>query len=161
MEETARLTLRRPKLADAPALFAFMGDPEAMRWTHTHPSIPALRRYLAAHARQRARTGFGPWTVVERASGDIIGFGGPYDDPFDPGWGREVGYFFAPAAWGRGYASELVVRSLEVARRQGAGAVRAFAHPENHGSRRVLEKAGFRLVRYVPEMERFLFVAGG
>lgn len=46
-----------------------MGDPEAMRWTHTQPSLPALRRYLAGHARRCRR----------------IGFGGLYDDPFDPG----------------------------------------------------------------------------
>lgn len=159
MEETARLTLRRPKLADAPDLLAFMGDVEAMRWTHTQDSVPALRRYLAAHARQHRRTGYGPWTVVARESGAIIGFGGLYEDPFDPGWGLEVAYFFAPSVWGRGYASELVARSLEVARQGGASTVRAFAHPENAGSRRVLEKAGFRVERYVPEMERLLFVA--
>jgi ribosomal-protein-alanine N-acetyltransferase len=35
--------------------------------------------------------------------------------------------------------------------------VSAFARPENVGSRRVLEKSGFELVRFVPEMERFLY----
>ena len=34
--------------------------------------------------------------------------------------------------------------------------VRAFTHPENAGLRRVLEKASFEVVRFVPEMERFL-----
>jgi len=36
-------------------------------------------------------------------------------------------------------------------------AVRAFARSENIGSRRVLEKAGFEIVRYIPEMERLLY----
>jgi RimJ/RimL family protein N-acetyltransferase len=35
--------------------------------------------------------------------------------------------------------------------------LRAFARPDNLGSRRVLEKVGFRPVRYVPELERDLF----
>jgi ribosomal-protein-alanine N-acetyltransferase len=28
----------------------------------------------------------------------IVGWGGLYDDPFDSGWGVEVGYFFHPSA---------------------------------------------------------------
>jgi RimJ/RimL family protein N-acetyltransferase len=36
--------------------------------------------------------------------------------------------------------------------------LRAFAHPENAGSRRLLEKAGFRILRFVPEMERVLYL---
>lgn len=34
--------------------------------------------------------------------------------------------------------------------------VRAFAHPANAGSRRVLEKADFEIVRFVAEVDRFL-----
>ena len=35
--------------------------------------------------------------------------------------------------------------------------VRAFARPENTGSQRVLEKAGFEMVKFVPELERPLY----
>jgi len=35
--------------------------------------------------------------------------------------------------------------------------VSAFAHLGNSGSRRVLEKAGFEVVRFVPEMDRLLY----
>ena len=155
--ETARLLLRAPRLADVPALFTFMGDPTSMRHTQLHASPRALRRYLAGHRCQARRIGCGPWTVIERTSGGIIGFGGLYDDPFDPGWGIEVGYFFAAASWGKGYASELVGAALVVAReRLGLGRLRAFAHSDNAGSRRVLAKAGFREVRFVPEMDRIL-----
>ena len=134
-----------------------MGDAAAMRWTHCHASARELRRYLAAHAWQRKRIGFGPWTVVERASGAVIGFGGLYDDPFDPGWGLEVAYFLAPGVWGRGYASEVVGASLASAWAGGAAWVGAFAHPENVGSRRALEKAGFTEREFVVGMERFYF----
>ncbi|MBR0651652.1 GNAT family N-acetyltransferase [Roseomonas terrae] len=156
--ETARLILRRPLLADVPALFAFLGDAAAMSHTHVDASLPACRKRVAVHERRRRRDGYAPWTVVTKCDGRIIGWGGLDDDPFDPGWGVEVGYFFHPETWGRGYASELLAACLVEA--DGAlklPEISAFAHPENAGSRRVLEKAGFRQRRYVPEMDRFLF----
>jgi ribosomal-protein-alanine N-acetyltransferase len=85
-----------------------------------------------------------------------------YEDPFDPGWGVEVGYFFHPAAWGRGYASELMAACTAIADEVlRVPEITAFAHQENGGSRRVLEKAGFEPVRFVPEMDRMLFRRGG
>ncbi|MGY5805521.1 GNAT family N-acetyltransferase [Rhizobium sp. LEGMi12c] len=56
-----------------------------------------------------------------------------------------------------GYASELVAVALhradwELRIRE----VRAFAHTENEASRKILETAGFRTVRFVPEMNRLL-----
>lgn len=156
--ETARLLLRPPRLADAPALFEFLGDATAMQYTTPRASLRDCRRYLAAHERQRRRIGCGPWVVVERKTEATIGFGGLYDDPFDPGWGVEVGYFFAPAAWGKGYATELVQFSVALARDQARWPrLRAFAHPQNTASQRVLLKAGFAQERVVPEMNRLLY----
>lgn len=155
---TARLILRRPRLADVPALFAFLGDPWAMRHTHCDPSPRACRRRVAVHERRRRRDGCAPWTVLARADGRIVGWGGLYEDPFEPGWGVELGYHFHPAAWGRGYASELAAAATAVADRVLAlPAVSAFAHPDNAASRRVLAKAGFAPVRLVPEMGRLLY----
>jgi RimJ/RimL family protein N-acetyltransferase len=39
----------------------------------------------------------------------------------------------------------------------GIAELRAFAHPGNIGSQKVLERSGFRRLRYVPEMDRFLY----
>lgn len=156
--ETTRLILRQPMLADAPALFAFLGDAEAMRHTHVDSTLRDCRRRIAAHERRRRKDGCAPWTIVVRATGDIIGWGGLYVDPFDPGWGVEVGYYFHPRAWGMGYATELANASVDIADHTlMLPEIGAFARPENKASRRVLEKAGFEIVRYVPEMERFLY----
>jgi RimJ/RimL family protein N-acetyltransferase len=85
-------------------------------------------------------------------------FGGLYEDPFDPGWGVEVAYFFAPSAWGRGFASELVACCIAEARRIARWPMlAAFSHPDNAASHRVLVKAGFREERFVPEMNRRLY----
>jgi RimJ/RimL family protein N-acetyltransferase len=152
--ETAHLLLRPPRLACAPALFEFLGDATAMQYT----TLRDCRRYLAAHERQRRRVGCAPWVVIEKDVGATIGFGGLYDDPFDPGWGVEVGYFFAPDAWGKGYATELTLFCVAVARQAARWPVlRAFAHPQNAASQRVLSKSGFQRERFVPEMTRFLY----
>jgi [ribosomal protein S5]-alanine N-acetyltransferase len=158
--ETDRLLLLRPRLVDATDLLAFLGDAEAMRYTQCLASLRACRRHIAGHEYQRKKRGYGPWTVREKQSGRIIGFGGLYDDPFEPSWGVEVGYHFAPAAWGRGYATELTRCCLALAAGSfGLSQVRAFVHPDNVASRRVLEKAGFIEQRFVPEMNRYLLAA--
>jgi [ribosomal protein S5]-alanine N-acetyltransferase len=145
-------------LADVPALFEFLGDPQAMRLTHADASLRECRRRIAVHEWFRRRDGYAPWTVLRKVDGRIIGWGGLYNDPFEPGWGVEVGYHFAPQAWGSGYASELVAASMDIADRVlRLPAITAFAHPENVASQRVLQKANFEHVRFVPEMDRWLF----
>ena len=158
MLETPRLLLRPVRPSDAEAVFAFAGDRAAMRYTHCHASLRECRRRLAGFEWQRRRYGFAPWAAVGRDDGRLLGWGGVYLDPFDSGWGPELGYRFHPAAWGRGYATELAAACLgwadTVLR---LPKVIAFAHPENPASSRVLVKAGFAAVRPVPEMERILY----
>jgi hypothetical protein len=86
-----------------------------MQYTRRLVGLRACRRYIAGHECQRRKVGYGPGIVLEKARGVMIGIGGLYDDPFDVGWGTEVGYTFAEAAWGNGYATELVKFSLQFA----------------------------------------------
>jgi [ribosomal protein S5]-alanine N-acetyltransferase len=156
--DTARLRLRPPRLADVPALFEFLGDPVAMRFTHCDETIRQCRRRIAVHERRRRHDGCAPWTVLRRADGRIVGWGGLYEDPFDPGWGIEVGYSFHPDAWDNGYATELVAACLGIADAAlRLPELKAFAKPENRASRRVLEKSGFIVDRFIPQMGRFLY----
>lgn len=158
MIETKRLILRRPKLADVPALFTFLGDPKAMQFTHVDGSLKECRRRVAVHEWRRRRDGYAPWTIVLKGSGRLIGWGGLYDDPFDPGWGVEIGYYFHPDVWGMGLGGELTAAAMHEADEVlKLPKIAAFARPENLPSRRLLEKAGFVEMRYVPEMERFYF----
>lgn len=151
---TPRLRLSPPRLEDAQALFAFMGDAEVMQHTYRQESLRDMRRHIAAHWWQARRLGFGCWTV--RHEGRVVGFGGLNDDPLKPGYGPEEAYFFAREAWGKGLAGEVVAASLDWARALGLPAVRAFVHPDNAASRRVLERAGFAEERWVPDIARWL-----
>lgn len=156
--ETDRLHLRPPRLSDVPALFSFLGDPVAMRHTHVDKTLRGCRRRIALHERRRRVDGCAPWAVMEKTNGRIVGWGGLYEDPFDPGWGPEVGYAFHPDAWGRGYATELALAALKLADEELAlREVSAFAAPDNGASCRVLEKIGFREERFIPQMRRLLF----
>ena len=56
-------------------LLRFMGAPVAMRFTHVQPDERACRRHLAAHERRRRHTGCAPWTIAEKATGTIVGWG--------------------------------------------------------------------------------------
>jgi RimJ/RimL family protein N-acetyltransferase len=164
--ETARLLLRPPRATDLPALFAILGDRRAMRHTHAQASPVACAAHVRAHERQRRRRGYAPWVIARRDNGQIngpiIGWGGLYDDPFDPGWGVELAYFLARREWGRGYASELAAACIALADHTlHLRHVRAFAMPRNRGSRRVLEKAGFALAGYAPTLRRLVFSRRG
>ena len=156
--ETSRLILRRPRLTDVPTLFGFLGDAVAMQHTHTDTSLRECRRRIAVHEWRRRLDGYAPWTIVRKSDQRIIGWGGLYDDPFDLAWGVEVAYFFHPLMWGQGYASEMVAACMSFGDHTlRLPEVGAFAHPANKGSHRVLEKANFEVVRFVPEMDRIFY----
>lgn len=155
---TERLNLRPALRGDVASLFDFLGDAEAMKFTHVDETLRECQRRVMVHEWRRRRDGCAPWVVTTRNDGRVVGWGGLYQDPFDPGWGFEVGYYFHPDVWGHGYASELISAALQVADQQlKLPEVWAMAHPQNPGSRRVLEKAGFEMVRYIEERTRFLF----
>src|SRR5438552_14903252 len=60
--ETKRLLLRETTLSDVPALYAFLGDANAMRHTLQFKTLRDCRRHVAALAYHRRRSGYAPWT---------------------------------------------------------------------------------------------------
>lgn len=156
---TPQLVLRPFGEEDVDALYAIMADAEAMRFTYVAPTREACVVRLRDYAAQGETLGYAPWTAVLREDGRVVGWGGLNVDPYDPGWGIEVAYCFDRSVWGRGLATEMVAAALEV----GFGAcdlaeIVAFVHPENVGSRRVLEKCGMRRKGYEPKLDRDHFV---
>jgi [ribosomal protein S5]-alanine N-acetyltransferase len=149
------LVLRAFEPPDATALFQFMGDASAMQHTYLAPSLAHCLARLSAYEAMRPTLGFAPWVVCTQAAGEVVGWGGLSVDPDEPAWGLEVSYAFAPRVWGRGYATELVMRSLGFAFGVlSAAEVQAFAKPHNHASIRVLKKCGFSLLRFESSLQR-------
>lgn len=152
---TTRLLLRAPEPSDVDPLFAIQGNAHAMRFTYCSSSREATAIRLAEYAARCAEDCFAPWTVVLTDEDRVIGWGGLNKDPGEPEWGPEVAYYFDPAYWGRGLATELVRESLAYAFDDlGLPDVGAFTMPVNVASARVLLKNGFERIRFVPELER-------
>ena len=82
-------------------------------------------------------------------------WGGLSIDPHAPGWGPEVSYFIHPSYQAQGFATELVTTALDQGFRVfGLPQISAFAKPPNKGSIRILEKCGFKFLRFEPALER-------
>ena len=157
---TDRLILRPFEDSDLNSLYEIQRDRGHMRLTFWAESRDACEAWLRGYEDHREVDGFAPWSIVHRAEQRIIGWGGLNTDPNAPGWGTEVSYFIHPSYEGRRFATEIVRASLrlgftELALRE----IGAFAKPENHASIRVLEKCGFKFLRYEPTLERNHYVA--
>ena len=140
---TERLSLRPMVCGDAPALFAILGDGQAMRYWQR----PAVTRLAVVEEMVREQIAAGDlcryWTVWREH--DPIG---SCDlSLINNKEGRaETGFLFRRDQWGRGYAGESM--GAVIAHAFGALALNlltATTHVENVPARRVLERLGFGL----------------
>ena len=150
--ETERLVLRRFTSADADLLASLDADPDVMHFvTGGVPTSRAeiesdfLPAFLGYYQRYE---GFGFWAAVEKATGDFLGWFHFRPRPDAAPGEVELGYRLRRTAWGRGYATE-GSRALIRKGFTEFGVQRVVAETlVVHGaSRRVMEKAGLRLVR--------------
>lgn len=162
---TDRLRLRQFTLSDVDNLLTLYGDPEVMRfldsgrWDRVRVETETLPQLIAEY-RRYAR--FGYW-AAETHDGEFVGRIGLHpialsNEPTEL-WSHassddtdavSLGYRVRRSVWGRGYATELgraLVHRAFV--EYGAREVLATTMAVNSGSRRVLEKIGFRHTRTV------------
>ncbi len=141
--ETLRLTLRRPTLADAEAIFSrYASVAEVTRYMSwpTHRALTETRAFVEASDRAWSKDGTGPYLVWTRGEVLLGGTGLDLETPHR----AETGYVFARDAWGQGYATEAVEAVVALAfQTPSLRRVHARCHPQNKASVRVLEKSGF------------------
>ena len=141
---TERLELRPYRPQDVPQIHALLyGDPEVRALTGAVSTLVETRATIERYIDTQRRAGYSYWPVVERATGELVGEAGlkPLDDE---GPEVELGFAFAAAYWGRGYATEAGRGVLDEAFGQlGLEQVFATAREENAASRHVLGKLGF------------------
>lgn len=110
-------------------------------------SVEETRAWLAHKVLEQAEEtdGLGMWAVEELASGRVIGGALLQPTSINGTEQVEVGYHFARAAWGQGYATEVAQGLVDYGfRTLGLTRIMGVVLPENTASRRVLEKIGMR-----------------
>lgn len=140
--ETERLVLRRPRGADAAAIFGRYACAEEvtryLAWPR-HRSVAETEAYLAHCDEEWRRWPAGGYLIEE--DGALVGGTGLH---FEAEHCASTGYVLARDAWGRGIATEALRAMVEVAdTMQGLRRLHALCHAEHAASARVLEKAGF------------------
>ena len=158
---TERLTLRAPRTSDLPVMTTWLSDREVMRYIGDgEPRPPAgAAHFIATVARCFETRGFGFYAVGLNAAeaarrgvepGALVGDAGLVPAPTSGRRGLrgpdiELGYRFARAHWGHGYATE-VARALVAHARDvlHLDVLVAETHPDNVASQQVLAKAGLR-----------------
>lgn len=141
---------------DAEGMFRLDGDPEVHRYLGKNPvtSIEQCRKVIDFIREQYTGNGIGRWAVVERSTGEFVGWSGlklmkekinGHVDFYD------IGYRLIKAHWGKGYATE----SAAAARRYAFEVLKAtdlfaMADVNNRASRRVLEKTGLQYIKTFP-----------
>ena len=142
--ETERLILRQLELPDGEAMMHIFGDAEVMRFGDGPQTREWVEAWLRTCLENYQMRGFGPYALVERRTGELIGYCGLFYFPDINGREEiELGYRLKRAAWRRRYASEA------------AGAIRDYAFqtlnikrlialidPDNAASIHVAEKIG-------------------
>ena len=141
--ETDRLVLRRPRLADAAAIFArYASDPEVTRWVGwpRHTAVEQTEGFLGFAADEWVRWPAGPYLIERREDALLIGSTG---FGFESPWAAMTGYVLAKDAWGQGYATESLRAIVELAPGLGVRRLFAYCHAGHAASAHVLDKGGF------------------
>jgi RimJ/RimL family protein N-acetyltransferase len=149
--ETERLILRGHTAADFPAYAAMWADPDVTRYITGKPlSEEDAWAKLMRAAGHWDLLGFGFWSVHEKQGGARVGETGflAVKRAMEPSLEGtpEVGWAFAKAAQGKGYATE-AVRAVHSWGERKFGKVRyaCIISPENVPSLRVAERTGYKI----------------
>ena len=144
---TERLLLRKPTYEDLQPLHDIHSDPKtnAFNPAGPHTSLEQSKEVLGSWLTLWDEYGFGYWTVMERDSDTILGFGGLSPKEIKGEVLPNLYFRFSPAAWGQSYATELGRAALEAGcTLLPYGKVVASVRPNNAPSIKVLGRLGLK-----------------
>ena len=144
--ETDRLILRPPQAEEFEAWAVFAADPVADEHLGGPQPRPVAWRGMATVIGAWSLRGFSMFSVIEKASGDWVGRLGPWQPE---GWpGTEVGWGIARDHWGKGFATEGAIATIDWAFDQfGWDEVIHTIDPANVNSQAVARRLGSTILR--------------
>jgi ribosomal-protein-alanine N-acetyltransferase len=144
--ETKRFVLRQIKQDDAKEIFQYFSKDEVTKFYDLESFTNIEQAEELIHKwNQRFENNQGiRWGITLRSEGSVIGTCGFH------GWAKNhckigIGYELTPEYWQQGIMTEVIPKIIEFGfNNLGLNRIEAFVEPENIGSRKVLEKVGFR-----------------
>ncbi len=145
--DTSRLFLRLPDAADAQPLLDIHEHPDVIKYVVSNSMRRGISGAWSSVAMMLGHwqlRGYGQWTVVEKASDEVIGRVGLWNPE---GWpGVELGWIIRHSRWGHGFATEAAHASLDWAwRHLNVDQIISIIQADNVASIRVAQKIGERL----------------
>lgn len=145
---TTSLKLRQPQPEDLEGYRALFFDKEVERWLRIPPEPPFSEADVFAKLSDDRwhwdAHGFGPWVLLERESGELVGRAGLKHQMVNGKREVELGWAVRSDRWGRGYATESAEAGIEWAPELGLRELVALIMEDNSASRRVAEKLGMK-----------------
>ncbi|HOZ26355.1 MAG TPA: GNAT family N-acetyltransferase [Hyphomonadaceae bacterium] len=111
--ETPRLILKVPSLKEFEPWCAFMADEEAAQYIGKAQPASVVWRNICSMAGSWQLQGFAMFSVFEKSTGRWVGRVGPWRPHQWPG--NEVGWGVIRQVWGKGYAFEAALASMDFA----------------------------------------------
>ena len=142
---TERISVRELTLSDFTELHKLTSNAEVMKYVgNLKPySEKQTKQSILKSLRNYGWYGWGGWALEDRVSNELLGYGGL--ELAEKRAMPELFYIFAPAYWGKGYASEFAIAAtnyaFEVLKLESLGASFDSA---NEASMKVARKAGFQ-----------------
>jgi ribosomal-protein-alanine N-acetyltransferase len=142
---TDRTVFVQPKLEYFPEIYRILSNPKVMQYVTTGPrSKSEAKNEIIDGMKHWKEHGFGPYLVLDKREGNLIGFAKLYLSSRSPF--PQIGYAIDDHLWGIGLGSEIAKSLLKIGfENLGEDALAGFARVENKASRRILEKVGFQL----------------
>lgn len=141
--QTDRLMLRAPCEADRERFVELFTSDAFMVFAGVLDRVHADDRFDRMLA-VAASVPYGKQPIIERATGDIVGYTGVDSVQFGGEERLEWGWRLVPEARGRGLATEATSALLELAGAHDSGEVLCMIAADNRASRQVADKTGFR-----------------
>lgn len=146
--ETERLLMRDLMAEDVQGMFEMDSDAEVHRFLGNNPiaTLDEAKDVISFIQKQYVDYGIGRWAVVEKESGDFVGWSGfkfVTDVVNERTEYYDLGYRFLKKHWGKGYASETAVASLNHGfKNLGFKEIVGIADREHTASNLILKKIG-------------------
>ena len=154
---TERLLLTPFALTDFDLALEMWTDPEVVKYICDVMTEAEIRQSMSDSTKRGGNGGIGIWCIADRRTGEKLGDSYLLPLPIDeedtdfslvvmgqmPDAEIEIGFFFKPSAWGRGFATEVCRRLLQFAFQDvSLNEVVSSVDEDNVASKKVLEKCG-------------------